>query len=1084
MSKPPKPKAVLVLGSGPLQIGQAGEFDYSGSQALKVLREAGVRSVLVNPNIATIQTSEDLADRVYLVPVTPDAVTEIIRQEHVDAIMLAFGGQTALNCGLELDARGVLADYGVRVLGTPLKAIRDTEDRKLFVDRLNEIGVRTARSIACRSVDEARAAIATIGLPVMLRGGFALGGKGSGIVETPGEVDAGLKRAFGGGAPQVLVEESLRGWKEIEYEIVRDAADNCLSVCNMENFDPMGIHTGESIVVAPSQTLDDAEYQMLRSLAIRIARHVGIVGECNVQFALDPASRAYRVIEVNARLSRSSALASKATGYPLADVAARIGLGYLLPEIPNAITRKTTAFFEPALDYIICKIPRWDLTKFGGSVKELGSEMKSVGEVMAIGRTFPEALQKAVRMLDIGLHGVDPRAFEFPDIRRELRFATPRRLFAIARALQDGMSVEEIHELTRVDPWFLREIAEIVRHHDVLVTSAHVDPATLRQSKELGFSDVIIDDLTGMPRGTTRSARHAAGIRPHVAQIDTTAAEFPAVTNYLYSTYHAGAPDARPSSRQKVLILGSGAYRIGSSVEFDWCGVSAAQAAAEAGYETIMVNYNPETVSTDYDICDRLVFDEISLETVLELCDVERPVGVVVSMGGQIPNNLAARLAQNGVPILGTSARNIDRAEDRSKFSALLDALEIAQPKWEALTDASNAAEIVERVGGFPVLVRPSYVLSGAAMSVAYEPHGLDVILARAKRISREHPVVVSRFETHAREIEIDAVADHGTLTVWAITEHIENAGVHSGDATLVLPPQSLYLPTMRRARDIAAELARALEITGPFNVQFVAKNNVVKVIECNLRASRSFPFVSKVLGVNFAGEAMRRMLGVGTAVTVNPLELNYVGVKAPMFSFGRLVGADPMLGVEMMSTGEVGCIGDTVYDALLLALTSTGFRVPKKGVLLSLGPKAEKFSFADEALVIRDELKLPIHATAGTAEMLDDLGVPCHVVGKSENDPESAVRLIEHGLVDLVINIPRTYDAQGRPDGYQIRRAAIDTGVPLITDPQLARTVVEMLHRTAGRPPELRPMTEYAGAVQAAATSGSPYAVIPGGRA
>ena len=1084
MTRPPKPSAVLVLGSGPLQIGQAGEFDYSGSQALKVLKEAGIRSVLVNPNIATIQTSEDLADRVYLVPVTPDVVTEIIKKENIDAIMLAFGGQTGLNCGLELEARGVLAAHGVRVLGTSVKTIRDTEDRKLFVERLNEIGVLAARSIACNSVEEARAAIATIGLPVMLRGGFALGGKGSGIVETQDEVEAGLKRAFAGGAPQVLVEESLRGWKEIEYEIVRDSADNCLSVCNMENFDPMGIHTGESIVVAPSQTLDDTEFQMLRSLAIGIARHVGIIGECNVQFALDPKSRAYRVIEVNARLSRSSALASKATGYPLADVAARIGLGYLLPEIPNAITKKTTAFFEPALDYIICKIPRWDLTKFGGSVKELGSEMKSVGEVMAIGRTFPEALQKAVRMLDIGLHGVDPRAFEFPDIRRELRFATPRRLFAVARALQDGMSIEDIHDLTRVDPWFLREVREIVRQYDVLAASAHVDPATLRQAKELGFSDVMIDELTRVPRGTTRSARLAAGIRPHLAQIDTTAAEFPAVTNYLYSTYHADAPDVKPSARQKVLILGSGAYRIGSSVEFDWCGVSAAQAAAAAGYETIMVNYNPETVSTDYDICDRLVFDEISLESVLELCDIERPAGVVVSMGGQIPNNLAARLAQHGVPILGTSARNIDRAEDRSKFSALLDALEIAQPKWEALTDASVAQEIVDRVGGFPVLVRPSYVLSGAAMSVAHERHELEVILARAKRISREHPVVVSKFETHAREIEIDAVADHGRLAVWAISEHIENAGVHSGDATLVLPPQSLYLPTMRRARDIAAELARALEITGPFNVQFVAKNNVVKVIECNLRASRSFPFVSKVLGVNFAGEAMRRMLGVGTAASVNPLELNYVGVKAPMFSFGRLVGADPMLGVEMMSTGEVGCIGETVYDALLLAMMSTGFRVPKKGILLSLGPKVEKFSFADEALVIRDELKLPIHATTGTAEMLADLGVPCHVVGKWENDPESAVKLIEQGMVDLVINIPRTYDAQGRPDGYAIRRAAIDAGVPLVTDPQLARTVVEMLHRTKSRAPALRPMTEYAAASVTPSVVGSPYAVISGGRA
>jgi carbamoyl-phosphate synthase large subunit len=1058
------PRTVLLLGSGALQIGQAGEFDYSGSQALKVLREARVRSVLVNPNIATIQTSEELADRVYLAPVTPDVVTEIIEKEGVDAIMLSFGGQTALNCGLELEARGVLAAHGVRVLGTPVKTIRDTEDRRLFVDRLSEIGVRTARSSACATLDEARAAIDTIGLPVMLRGGFALGGKGSGIIETAAEVEAGLKRAFAGGAPQVLVEESLRGWKEIEYEIVRDHADNCLSVCNMENFDPMGIHTGESIVVAPSQTLDDHEYQMLRSIAINTARHLGIVGECNVQFALDPHSREYRVIEVNARLSRSSALASKATGYPLAYVAARIGLGHLLPDIPNGITRKTTAFFEPALDYIICKIPRWDLTKFGGSVKELGSEMKSVGEVMAIGRTFPEALQKALRMLDIGVRGLDPQAYTFADLKRELRFATPRRVFAVAQALQQGMPIDELHQLTRVDPWFLREVETIVRHHDRLaVKPASLDAGLVLESKKLGFSDLMIDELTGSPRGTTRSVRLAAGIRPELAQIDTTAAEFPAVTNYLYSTYHAEASEAPPSDRKKVLILGSGAYRIGSSVEFDWCAVSAVRAASDAGYETIMVNYNPETVSTDYDVCDRLVFDEISLESILELCEREKPVGVVVSVGGQIPNNLAARLAQAGVPLLGTSAANIDRAEDRSKFGALLDALGIAQPRWLALTDVTTAKEVVDGVGGFPVLVRPSYVLSGAAMSVAHEPHELDAILARAKRISPEHPTVVSKFETHAREIEIDAVGDHGKLVLWAISEHVENAGVHSGDATLVLPPQSLYLPTMRRARDIAAELAKALDITGPFNVQFVAKNNFVKVIECNLRASRSFPFVSKVLGVNFAGEAMRRMLGRGEDVSVNPLELDYVGVKVPMFSFGRLHGADPMLGVEMVSTGEVGCIANTVHEALLLGLLSTGFKVPTRGVLLSLGPKAEKFSFADEALIIRDELKLPIFATAGTAEMLADIDVASQVLSKTAADGDSAVRAIESGQVDCVINIPRAYDAEGRPDGYEIRRAAIDAGLPLITDLHLARSVIEMLRRTRGKRLELRPMTDYA---------------------
>lgn len=1048
-----KPRSVLLLGSGALQIGQAGEFDYSGSQALKALREQGIRSVLVNPNIATIQTSPELADRVYLAPVTVDYVAQVIEREGVDGIMLSFGGQTALNCGLELDERGILAQRGVRVLGTPVATIRDTEDRRLFNERLAEIGVHVARSVACRSLAEARSAIERIGLPVMLRGGFALGGRGSGIIEQPAEIEAGLRRAFAGGATQVLVEESLRGWKEIEYEIVRDAADNCITVCNMENFDPMGIHTGESIVVAPSQTLDDFEYQMLRSVAIRAARHLGIVGECNIQFALDPRSRDYRVIEINARLSRSSALASKATGYPLAYVAARIALGATLPEIPNGVTGKTTALFEPALDYIICKVPRWDLVKFGGSVKELGSEMKSVGEVMAIGRTFPESLQKALRMIDIGVRGLDPDAFEFADLRHELRHATPRRVFAVARALREGIDVDEIHELTRIDRWFLREIEKVVRCQAEFESGrSSLTPAHVGSAKRLGFSDQMLDDLTSSPRGTTRAVRHAAGIRPQLAQIDTTAAEFPAVTNYLYSTYHASASEAPAARRPRVLILGSGAYRIGSSVEFDWCCVSAARAAAAAGFETVMVNFNPETVSTDYDVCDQLVFDEISLESVLELCERERPHGVVVSMGGQLPNNLAARLAQAGVPILGTSAVNIDRAEDRAKFGALLDALGIDQPRWEALESAADAGGVVERLGGFPVLVRPSYVLSGAAMSVAHEPKQLEAILGRAKRISPEHPVVVSKFELHAREIEIDAVAEAGELVLWAITEHVENAGVHSGDATLVLPPQSLYLPTIRRARHIAGELARALEITGPFNVQFVAKNNAVKVIECNLRASRSFPFVSKVLGVNFAGEAMRRMLGCGVQGAINALDLDHVGVKVPMFSFGRLHGADPLLGVEMASTGEVGCIAHDMHEALLLGLIATGFRVPRRGVLLSLGPKVEKFAFADDVLVIRDELRLPIFATAGTAEMLSDMGVDCRVLGKVDTGSDSAVRAIEAGLVDLVINIPRTYDDEGRPDGFRIRRAAIDHGVPLITDPQMARTVIETLRRTGGR--------------------------------
>jgi carbamoyl-phosphate synthase large subunit len=1045
------PKCVLLLGSGPLQIGQAGEFDYSGSQALKALREEGIRSVLVNPNIATIQTSEEFADRVYLVPVTPESIEEIMAKEGVDAIMLAFGGQTALNCGLELERSGALAKHGVAVLGTPVNVIRDTEDRELFVKRLNEIGVVSARSFACRSLEEARAAIGQLGLPVMLRAGFALGGKGSGLVERADAVEAALKRAFAGNE-QVLVEESLRGWKEIEYEIVRDRADNCLTICSMENVDPVGIHTGESIVVAPTQTLDDTEYQMLRSISINTARHLGIVGECNIQFALHPHSRQYRVIEVNPRLSRSSALASKATGYPLAYVGAKLGLGYLLHEIPNGVTQKTTAFFEPVLDYIVCKIPRWDLTKFGGSIKELGSEMKSVGEVMAIGRNFPEALQKALRMLDIGVRGLDPDAFEFVDLKRELRYATPRRIFAVAQALRTGMTIEDLTEITGIDAWFLREIRAITQlHGEIAKVKAVPPPALLTDAKRVGFSDQMIDDLTGSSRGATRLARHAANIRPGLSRIDTSAAEFPAFTNYLYATYGASRHEVAPSNRRKVVILGSGVYRIGSSVEFDWCCVSAARAAAEAGYETIMVNYNPETVSTDYDMCDRLVFDEISFEMVLELCDLEQPTGVIVSMGGQVPNNLAKRLADAGVPILGTTAADIDRAEDRAKFGALLDELGIAQPKWRALTSLSATDDIVKSVGGFPVLVRPSYVLSGAAMSVAHESAELERILARAKRVSPDHPVVITKFETHARELEIDAVAHHGKLVLWAMTEHIENAGVHSGDATLVLPPQTVYLTTMRRVRDVAANLAKALDITGPFNVQFVAKNNVVKVIECNLRASRSFPFISKVMGTNFAAEATRRMLGIEQAVSVNPFELDYVGVKVPMFSYGRLRGADPLLGVEMASTGEVGCIADTFNEALLLALKSVGFRVPRKGILLSLGPKTEKFSFADEAQVIREELGLPLFATAGTAQMLREIGVDCQVVSKEPAAPDSAVRAIEHGAIDFVVNLPVEYDAEGRPDGYFIRRAAIDAGIPLFTDLQLARAVLEMLRQTRG---------------------------------
>ncbi len=1049
---PANPRRTLILGSGALQIGQAGEFDYSGSQAIKALREDGVFTVLLNPNIATIQTSKGMADRLYLLAVTPEIAADIIRKESIDSILLSFGGQTALNCGIALHETGVLDELGVRVLGTPVTAILDTEDRRLFVDRLNEIGVKAARSIACNSASEARRAAGEMGFPVMLRAGFALGGKGSGVVRREADLGEALRRAFSGGVKQVLVEEFLGGWKEIEYEVVRDANDNCITVCNMENLDPMGIHTGESIVVAPSQTLNDEEYQLLRSVAIRTVRHLGVVGECNIQYALDPDSVDYRVIEVNARLSRSSALASKATGYPLAYVAAKVALGYDLTQIPNGITRRTTAFFEPALDYLVCKVPRWDLTKFHGATKQIGSEMKSVGEVMAIGRTFPEVIQKALRMLDIGVMGLDPDAFEFDDLEQELRNATPRRIFGVAQALAKGMSVAQIHQVTDIDSWFIEAMVPVVETFKRLRRKgAELTPELLHDAKLLGFSDKAIDDGLQLPQGSTRTERQRLDIRPQFPQIDTLAAEFPADTNYLYSTYHASASDVEPSARRKVIVLGAGVYRIGSSVEFDWCCVNAVQTLAALGYETIMVNYNPETVSTDYDICDRLIFDEISLESVLDIYEREKPDGLIVSMGGQVPNNLAMRLHRAGVRIFGTDPSNIDRAENRQTFSALLDELGIDQPAWRHMTDTSSAAAIVEQLGGFPVLVRPSYVLSGAAMSIAHEPNELQQILARAKRVSPDHPVVVSKFETRAREIEIDAVADRGQLVLWAISEHVEDAGVHSGDATLVLPPQSVYISTIRRVRLIAAELAAALGITGPFNVQFLAKHNQVKVIECNLRASRSFPFASKVTGVNFAAEATRRMMGVAGDSSVASLELDHVGVKAPMFSFGRLAGVDPMLGVEMASTGEVGCLGADLQEALLHALHAAGFRYPTKGVLLSLGPVADKYWFAEEARLIHEQLRLPIYATGGTAEALEALGIPCTAVAKKPGKGTSAMELIDAGEIDLIVNVPREYDEYGRPDGYLIRRRAVESGTPLFTDLKLASALIEALWRKRG---------------------------------
>jgi len=1059
------PRRVLLLGSGALQIGQAGEFDYSGTQAIKALREEQVYTVLVNPNIATIQTSEGLADRVYLVAITADNVERILEREKCDGVLLGFGGQTALNCGLELHRRGVFERLGVRVLGTPIEAIRDTEDRQRFKQRLEEIDVEIPRGVACDSVVAARSAIAQIGLPVMLRGAFALGGRGSAVVADASEIEPALKRAFDGGIRQVLVEEYLGGWKEIEIEVVRDGADNCITVCSMENFDPMGIHTGESIVVAPTQTLNDEEAQLLRSLAIRVIRHFGVVGECNIQFALDPKSCAYRVIEVNARLSRSSALASKATGYPLAFVAAKLALGLTLPEIPNGITKKTTAFFEPALDYIVCKFPRWDLGKFRGVSTRIGSEMKSVGEVMAIGRTFPEVLQRAVRMLDIGALGVDPAFFNGDDVREALRVPTSLRVFAVARALAEGVAVDEVHALTGIDPWFLHGIVDIVAMDARLAARAGAPaPALLNAAKRLGFSDSAIARHSGVGADAVRALREAHGIVPRLARIDTLAAEFPAETNYLYSSYHVSENESPPSERRKILVLGSGAYRIGSSVEFDWCCVSAVRAAAELGYETVMLNYNPETVSTDWDVCDRLVFDEVSFESVLDLWHSERPEAVVVSMGGQVPNNLALRLAKAGVRILGTSAQSIDTAEDRRQFSALLDRLEIDQPAWTHLTERVDATDPIEQLGGYPVLVRPSYVLSGAAMSVAHDPADLGRILERARSVSAEHPVVVTKFESGAREIEIDAVADQGQIVLWAACEHVEDAGVHSGDATLMLPPQTVPLPVIHRARKIAAQLAESLAITGPFNLQLLAKHGRVRVIECNLRASRSLPFVSKVTGTNFVREAMRRMLGVRTPVENRALDLDYVAVKAPQFSFPRLVGADPMLGVEMASTGEVGCFGDDGDEALLQALAATGVCLPKKGVLLSLGPPDEKYAFLDEARALSEELGLELYATAGTAEALQAHGIACTALSKVPGVGRSGMDVIDDGLVDLVINVPRSYDELGRPDGYLIRRRAVDADLPLVTDLMLATALVNALRNCAHRAPAVRAWDEYLG--------------------
>jgi carbamoyl-phosphate synthase large subunit len=1066
---PSRPKRVLVLGSGALQIGQAGEFDYSGSQALKALKEEGVATVLINPNAATIQTSEGLADAIYFLPIEPHFVEEVMVREGCDALLLGFGGQTALNCGLALDASGVLARYGVRVLGTSVAAIRNAEDRQLFVARLDEIDVKTARSRAVTTVDDAAAAAIEIGYPVILRAAFSLGGKGSAIVADATALREAATRAFAG-VPQVLVEECLSGWKEIEYEVLRDCDDNCITVCNMENVDPMGIHTGESIVVAPSQTLDDADYQLLRNIAIKTIRHLGIVGECNIQYALDPKSRDYRVIEVNPRLSRSSALASKATGYPLAYVAAKLSLGYALPELTNSITRSTTAFFEPAFDYIVCKIPRWDLEKFEGVDRRIGPEMKSVGEVMAIGRSFPEALQKGLRMIEVGADGLDPDRFAFDDLEAELARPSPRRMFAVARAFAQGKTIDDVARLTHIDRFFLAEIARIIELRRDLIGRGsldRIDRETLRVVKRAGFSDRAIGSVVNASEADVRAARVAHDVRPYLAQIDTLAGEYPAETNYLYFTYHADRHDVAPSGKRSVLVLGSGCYRIGSSVEFDWCSVNAVNAARELGFETIVLNCNPETVSTDYDVCDRLVFDEISLETVLELQAHEQTAGVIVSMGGQTPNNIALKLHRAGVHVLGTSPESIDLAEDRKKFSALCDELAIDQPRWSEATALDDIERVVETLGGLPVLVRPSYVLSGSAMRVAHSRAELIDYLHRATNVSPDHPVVVSKYEPHARELELDGVACDGEIVRWAVSEHLENAGVHSGDATLVLPPQRLYLETIRQARRIGSVLVRALAVTGPFNIQMLSRNNKVKVIECNLRASRSFPFVSKVLGSNFIREATALMLGSPPSLEpqADPLDLDYVAVKASQFSFRRLAGADPVLGVEMTSTGEVVCFGDDAEEALLKAMLASGFRVPQKGVLLSLGPVGDKYRFADEARALVSQ-GLRLFATPGTAEILNAEAIPCETLDKEDGDGTRprAIDALRAGWIDLVINVPREYDERGRPDGYNIRRWAIDMEIPLLTDLWLARRVVRAMIRHGIRDLKSKAWHEYLG--------------------
>ena len=1051
-------KKVLLLGSGALKIGEAGEFDYSGSQALKALKEEGIYTVLINPNIATVQTSEGVADQIYFLPVTPYFVEKVIEKERPDGVMLAFGGQTALNCGVALYKDGVFEKYGVKVLGTPVQAIIDTEDREIFVHKLNEIDVKTIKSEAVENAIDARRAAAELGYPVIVRAAYALGGLGSGFCDNEEELDVLVEKAFSF-SPQVLVEKSLRGWKEVEYEVVRDRFDNCITVCNMENFDPLGIHTGESIVIAPSQTLSNSDYHKLRELAIRIIRHIGIVGECNVQYAYDPESEDYRVIEVNARLSRSSALASKATGYPLAFVAAKLGLGYGLFDLKNSVTKTTSAFFEPALDYVVCKIPRWDLGKFHGVDKELGSSMKSVGEVMAIGRTFEEAIQKGLRMIGQGMHGfVENKELVISDIDKALREPTDKRIFVISKAFRAGYTVDQVHELTKIDKWFLEKLMNIMntskeleqwsKNHKQI---ADLPLELLKKAKVQGFSDFQIARAIGyegdMEDGIlyVRNHRKSVGIVPVVKQIDTLAAEYPAQTNYLYLTYSGIANDVHYlGDRKSIVVLGSGAYRIGSSVEFDWCGVQALNTIRKEGYRSVMINYNPETVSTDYDMCDRLYFDELTFERVMDILELENPHGVIVSTGGQIPNNLALRLDAQKVPILGTSAKSIDNAEDREKFSAMLDRIGVDQPRWRELTSMDDINEFVEEVG-FPVLVRPSYVLSGAAMNVCSNQEELERFLQLAANVSKKHPVVVSQFIEHAKEVEMDAVAQNGEIVAYAISELIEFAGVHSGDATSQFPPQKLYVETVRRIKRISREIARELNISGPFNIQYLARENDIKVIECNLRASRSFPFVSKVLKINLIELATKVMLGLPVEKpNKNLFELDYVGIKASQFSFNRLQKADPVLGVDMASTGEVGCIGSDTSCAVLKAMLSVGYRIPKKNILLSTGTPKQKVEMLSAARLLQQK-GYKLFATGGTSKFLTENGVEnTQVYWPSEtNQQPQALDMLHKKEIDMVVNIPKNLTAGELSNGYKIRRAAIDLNVPLITNARLASAFI-----------------------------------------